>query len=170
MRRKEKWLIKWNIQRYFNDLVTTKNIDSEELMYVPSEEIYRVRKIYKGGKWSKASLCTNVNRFPDNLIISAIEFPNEWIGPSISLLDVPPKVRPDPIVPPPKLTKALIDTRPCNARRGSERVHATKRKITSFFNKLRRAEAISSAQLKYNPAVWARLCHVLTLMNMTILI
>jgi hypothetical protein len=81
-----------------------------------------------------------------------MEFPREWVGPSICI-DVPSSkgTSTKAVGSKAKLTKVLNDTRPCNARRGGKQSLATRKKILSYFNKLRREETIDAAQLKYVP-------------------
>lgn len=152
MSRKEKFIANLNIQSFFNEHVREGKIGNEQMMYDPLKNQIRTRMIFRNGRPGEPRICTNVDEYPDNLIISSFEFPMEWIGPTISFADRPRKaVLQAPAPPPPKLSKVLNDTRPSNARRGNSYPSRDKRQIQAYFNRLRRLKLLDGAQLKYVP-------------------
>jgi hypothetical protein len=151
--RQEKGIIKLNIQSFFNQQVIDGQIGGEELMYDPIEQHFRSRQIFKNGRRGDAIVCTTMDAYPLSLINAATEFPKEWIGPSISTTECPPKPKATAYAnPPSKLTKSLVDTRPTNARKGTSNPRYVSWKIHCYFNKLRREKRLDAAQLKYMPS------------------
>ena len=148
--RQEKGIIKLNIQSFFNQQVIDGQIGGEELMYDPIKQHFRSRQIFKNGRRGDAIVCTTTDGYPLSLINAATEFPKEWIGPSISTTECPPKPKATASAnPPPKLTKSLVDTRPTSARKGTSNPRYVSWKIHCYFNKLRREKRLDAAQLKY---------------------
>jgi hypothetical protein len=83
---------KARIHNFFNQLRRQNHIDSAQLKYDPIDDRFYVRSRDVAGRLGPVFLCDDIDQYDDNLIISAKEFPNRWMGPTLgdTNYEVPP--------------------------------------------------------------------------------
>ena len=83
---------KARIHNFFNQLRRHNHIDSAQLKYDSIEDCFYVRNRDIAGRLGPVFLCGDIDQYDDNLIISAKEFPNRWMGPTLgdTNYEVPP--------------------------------------------------------------------------------
>ena len=83
------------MSRFFNGQLQARKFKDDiscQLMYKPSEERFYVRQRDADGRVGPNSPCENIDEYDDNLVLSAKEMPNQWIGPTVGdcISDDPP--------------------------------------------------------------------------------
>jgi hypothetical protein len=75
--------IKKNMKQFFNEMLyngTSKHNTAAQMFFNSSERTFYVRLKDANGRNGPASRCDNLEMYDDNLILSAKECPDEWMG------------------------------------------------------------------------------------------